>query len=183
MPPLIDLRGQRIGRLTIIDRAPAAGRPAWLCRCDCGSEINVRSAQLLHSRRPTRSCGCLRAEIASINGATFTHGHARRLAGWGTPEFLSWKSMLQRCLNPKATGFDRYGGCGIRVCERWLSFENFLADMGSRPPERSLDRFPDKCGNYEPGNVRWATRAQQRANRRSPAEINAAIEGIQDDEC
>lgn len=69
--------------------------------------------------------------------------------------------MKQRCLNPKATAFRYYGGRGIGVCELWLKFDNFIADVGPAPTERhSLDRFPDPDGNYEPGNVRWATTAQ-----------------------
>lgn len=73
--------------------------------------------------------------------------------------------MRQRCLNPNATGYDRYGGCGISVCDRWGSFENFLADMGERPEGTTLDRFPNPGGDYEPGNCRWATAKEQRSNR------------------
>jgi hypothetical protein len=74
--------------------------------------------------------------------------------------------MRHRCRNPNGKDFKYYGGRGIRVCERWSDFTNFLADMGERPPGQSLDRI-DNDGNYEPGNVRWATRKQQRANRRA----------------
>lgn len=74
--------------------------------------------------------------------------------------------MKQRCLNPLATGYERYGGRGVKICERWLnSFENFLADMGERPDETSLDRYPNNRGDYEPGNCRWATREEQEANK------------------
>jgi hypothetical protein len=74
--------------------------------------------------------------------------------------------MHQRCNNPNNHAFDRYGGRGITVCDRWRSFENFLADMGERPPGMSIDRWPDNDGNYEPGNCRWATSREQRLNQR-----------------
>jgi hypothetical protein len=86
-----------------------------------------------------------------------------------TPEFVAWQSMIQRCTNPEAKAYPRYGGRGITVCERWLVwFENFLDDVGYRPSrDHSLDRYPDKNGNYESGNVRWATRQEQQNNQRS----------------
>jgi hypothetical protein len=84
----------------------------------------------------------------------------------GTALHRVWSTMLARCRNPNSRGWQFYGSRGIRVCERWLSFENFLADMGPRPsPKHSLDRI-DNDGNYEPGNVRWATQSEQIGNRR-----------------
>lgn len=83
-----------------------------------------------------------------------------------TSTYSSWQSMKYRCLDPKAERYAAYGGRGISICERWLhSFPNFLADLGERPPCTTLDRM-DVNGNYEPGNVRWATRAEQDSNKR-----------------
>jgi hypothetical protein len=92
-----------------------------------------------------------------------THGHSKR--GHWSPEYHSWLQMKQRCDNANNDGYRRYGGRGVRVCESWYSFENFLADMGHRPSaEYSIERI-NNDGNYEMGNCKWASPAEQARNR------------------
>lgn len=74
--------------------------------------------------------------------------------------------MKTRCTNPNSTSWKDYGGRGIKICDRWQAFENFLEDMGERPYGTTLDRYPNNDGNYEPGNCRWATLKQQGANKK-----------------
>lgn len=95
-----------------------------------------------------------------------SHGHRIRSAGKNrsSKTYLSWMAMKQRCLNPHAEKFPAYGGRGITICGRWMKFENFLADMGERPDGKTLDRFPNPKGDYEPGNCRWATAKEQAQN-------------------
>jgi hypothetical protein len=94
-----------------------------------------------------------------------THNHSRVRGGLSSPTYKSWQGMHQRCSNPNDDKWKYYGERGIQVCERWQSFENFLADMGERPPDRTLDRI-DNEGDYEPDNCRWADAVTQSRNRR-----------------
>ena len=158
----LDLSGQRFGRWTVTSRQRRNkwGAAEWRCRCDCGVTRWVLAQSL--RARVSRSCGCLVAELAAK--ANTTHGHASHRR-W-TPEYSSWVNMIQRCLNPKTPHYPHYGGRGITVCPRWrASFKAFLADMGERPADRTLDRI-DNDGNYEPGTCRWATDSEQRQNQR-----------------
>ena len=91
------------------------------------------------------------------------HGHARR--GQSTQAYRAWKDMNKRCNQPSFVKWARYGGRGIKVCERWVEYAAFFEDMGEPPtPNHSLDRR-DNDGNYEPRNCRWATKAEQMVNR------------------
>lgn len=96
------------------------------------------------------------------------HGHNKRVGGKGSPSkiYRVWRNMLNRCHNPNVPAYKNYGGRGITVCESWEKFENFLADMGEQPVGKTLDRI-NNDGNYEPGNCRWATPAEQIRNRRT----------------
>lgn len=158
-----DVSGQRFGRLialSITGRRDAAGCAFWVCACDCGSRCEALSKDLRSGHKA--SCGCLKSEQG--RRAAKTHGATSHQTRSG--EYRSWSSMRTRCTNPNYHYWHRYGGRGITVCDEWAqSFERFLADMGPRPPGTSLDRFPNNDGNYEPGNCRWATRSEQRANR------------------
>lgn len=157
-----DLSGRKFERLTAVEYQETRGtRAYWLCQCDCGNVVTVRGSALTGGN--TRSCGCLlqdfMSDVGKLNG---THRRSR------TVEYNSWGAMIRRCYNPKNNKFQYYGAKGVIVCDRWLtSFENFLADMGLRPPDKqSIDRFPDRDGNYEPTNCRWANHSEQNINRR-----------------
>lgn len=168
--PKFDITGDRFGRLVAVSHSRNRdGCSQWVCECDCGNQATVRAGYLRSGK--TKSCGCLKAEMLS-GGIAKTHGH------YGTGTHKSWDSMIQRCTNPADPSWSRYGGQGVIVDPAWLaSFESFLADMGVRPRGKTLDRFPDCHGNYEPGNCRWATPAEQANNKRNSRtiEYNGAI--------
>lgn len=157
----VDLTGRRFGRLVAIAYAPGHKRVTWLCRCDCGTEASIQKEVLL--RGDTRSCGCLRRELAETKN--LSHGHARK--GRISSEFRSWTHIIERCENRQNADWPSYGGRGISVHASWReSFASFLADVGPKPNHHySIDRI-DNDGNYEPGNVRWATAKDQARNRR-----------------
>ena len=167
MSKAIDLTGQQFGRWTVVRREGRAkdGHTSWECRCACGTSRVVCGYALQRGR--TQSCGCLAAELTSRRSKT--HGAARH--GRVTPEYHTWKGMRERCENTASKDYSRYGGRGIRVCDRWKDFENFLVDMGFRPPGKpTLDRI-DGTQGYRPGNCRWATWLEQEQNRHNVIQI------------
>ena len=161
MSAVRNLVGLKVGRLSVIDRAGSSskGRALWRCRCECGSEKVVLGTNLVGGR--STSCGCLTKERTREVSSENNRKHGLH----GTPTYRSWRAMKSRCSNPNRHDRHIYLARGIKVCDRWLRFENFLADMGERPDGTSLDRI-DNDGHYEPGNCRWATPKEQRANQR-----------------
>lgn len=157
----IDLTGGKFGHLTVI--GIEGGVPLrWICKCDCGNTSLVRTGRLTGGE--TKSCGCL---IAQFNRDTKTT-HGAFTGGKPTRAYTIWQMMKQRCLNPKAFAFEKYGGRGIKVDPGWMDFAEFLKDMGNPPSQKhTLDRYPDRNGNYEPGNCRWATDKEQNRNSRN----------------
>jgi hypothetical protein len=162
---LIDMTNAKFGRLTVVqrDNNDARGQAKWRCLCACGVVVVVYGVNLRKGH--TKSCGCLHDEVRV--SAKTTHG------GRDRPEYEIWSSMKKRCGNQNHHAYSRYGGRGIAVCVRWgADFAAFLADVGPRPsPKHSLDRI-NNDGNYEPGNVRWATASEQAKNRRPRPRAN-----------
>lgn len=157
---LINLQHRRFGRLLVSARAPregAAGNARWLCVCDCGNTTISTGSNLTSG--DISSCGCLKSDS--------TRQRMTRHGGATSPEYKIWKGMIGRCHNKNRKSYAEYGGAGIIVCEQWRSsFSAFISYMGSRPsPGHSIDRYPNMQGNYEPGNCRWATIAEQAENQ------------------
>lgn len=171
MGAMIDLKGFRFGKWTVIEKAASPpgneAKAFWLCRCDCGTEAVRRGVQLRYAekrgvRQSCQSCGAIDSQTK--------HGLSK------TPEYKVWAAMLDRCKNPEHHAFARYGGRGITVCDRWKdSFENFLSDMGKRQSSaESLDRI-DNNGPYDPENCRWTDSKTQ--NRNTSRVVDLTLKG------
>ena len=183
---LIDITGQKFGRLTVLHKLPprSGGGSDWRCRCDCGAEFTAIGSNI--RKGDTRSCGCLAVERASQMGAdkefiakrslaVTAHGHKRRSGT--TAEYRTWLGIKRRCQDVRHKDYSNWGGRGITVCDRWdRSFESFLADMGPRPAGHSIDRIDPRSG-YSPENCRWATAQQQGDTKRS--NIAVIVDGLE----
>jgi hypothetical protein len=165
-----DYTGYRNGRLIAVRPTDERklGKIVWECRCDCGNAVFVPTNHLANNQR--FSCGCAKQKGSLRVPKRPVHGHHTN--GHPTKTYASWSSMRTRCLNPRVREYPDYGGRGIRICERWERFENFLADMGERPHGKTLDRI-DVNGDYCAENCRWATPSEQLLNQRKSRFITA----------
>jgi hypothetical protein len=156
------------GKLTVLGFSHFKGEGKkrevfWLCQCDCGKQCVTRSNNLSGH---AKSCGCAHKEaiLRVVEQYKVTHGASRRVGGTIAPEYISFEHAKQRCTNKNNKSYEDYGGRGIKFL--FEDFESFYKELGPRPtPRHTLDRTNNE-GNYEVGNVRWATRAQQNNNRR-----------------
>lgn len=153
----LNIEGQKYHRLTVISFH--SGNPVkWNCRCECGKNKIVSPDNLKSGA--VKSCGCLFQEF--LDRIT-----AERLARIKyKPTKSTWQNMKNRCKNPNVPAYQDYGARGIKVCERWMSFDNFLQDMGIKPNGLSIERIDNSKG-YEPGNCKWATTYEQSNNKRN----------------
>jgi hypothetical protein len=159
---------KRYGSWTVIGKGDARGKKRLIqVICDCGIEKQVQRTSLLNGN--SQSCGCLFAK--KIAKANTRHGHTN------TRVYESWRSMRNRCRNPKNPMYYLYGAKGIQICERWEKFENFLADMGDRPKNTSLDRI-DNSEGYLPENCRWASPREQAINRCTTRHSKITYNGV-----
>ena len=147
-----EMTGKSFGDLSVIEISHSnKNNIYYVCRCVCGENRTVNGSDLRLGK--VKRCATCKRNIHKFHGMK------------GTSTWCIWQSMIQRCNNPNSTPYKNYGGRGIKVCERWLKFENFLADMGVRPNKLQIDRV-NNDGNYEPSNCRWTTAAENIKNRR-----------------
>lgn len=169
-----DLSGKRFGRWLVLrfSKRGYSNRFVWTCVCDCGKERDVFGPNLTSGK--SKSCGCLMKEMISLKSTT--HGATR--GGVRKTEYTIHNKIKGRCFNPNDAAYWMYGARGITLCDGWLKFENFLADIGPRPSNKSVDRKDNNlgytCGKCPqcvskgwPMNCHWATAKQQCNNRRT----------------
>jgi len=177
MAEIIEMKGQRYGRLLVLSKAKAEPNQhtRWNCACDCGKQISIVGKSLRSG--VTTSCGCFHQELRRLS---IKHGQARKTGC--TDEYRAWCAMKRRCYNEKDASFERYGGNGIVVCDEWLGergFDNFYKDMGKRPSAKhSLDRINGMKGYFK-DNCRWASRLVQSINKKVSKANVTGVKGVQ----
>lgn len=164
----VDVSNQKFGKLTAVSfsHMDKHKKSIWIFNCDCGQTkvcgvSDVKAGKIV-------SCGCRKRENAIANQKLpkMTSGPKVKHSKCGTSEYNIWKSMRQRCLNPKSIDYPLYGGRGIKICSSWDDFNVFISDMGSKPtPNHSIDRINNDL-DYCKDNCRWATAFEQRMNQR-----------------
>jgi hypothetical protein len=164
--PRPNIIGEVYGYLTVVAEAGRTKHNKRIveCNCKCGAVGVTRELEKLRIAKKggrISSCSCYLREIET------THGDSKSIT------YQSWHSMIRRCNDPSCKAYPKYGGSGITVCDRWLDYENFKADMGERPSrDYQIDRYPNREGNYEPGNCKWRTRKQNCNNTRTNVRLD-----------
>lgn len=175
MSALIDLTGQRFGRLTVLHRDAnriwqnGAISVRWVCRCDCGATVTVLANSL--RKGATKSCGCAHEELCSQHHPNRKHGGSFQKSGSGERLYRVWLGMRERCSNPKHNRYKDYGGRGIYVCEDWEDYAVFREwamlsgyDPNAARGQCTIDRI-DVEGPYAPWNCRWVDMKVQAQNK------------------
>lgn len=163
---MIDITGNRFGLLTAVKFIERKENITyWEFQCDCGNSVTRPSGNIIHKAKLNNqniNCGCKDVIRKRTTNTMCKH-----------PLYGTWNGMKNRCFNESSSNWKHYGGRGITVCERWLDFQNFIADMGERPEGKSIDRI-DNNGNYAPENCRWATDKEQGRNKRTNCIISTS---------
>lgn len=165
MPKFIDRTGQVFGRLTVLNRSgtSVSKKVLWKCLCECGKKIDVPSGCLV--TKNTTSCGCRFKDVVTKHNGT------------GKSSYNTWRAMIRRCNNPLDKDYPRYGGVGVTVCEQWLDYKKFVADMGEPVGDETLDRI-NTYRNYEIANCRWAGVSMQNRNLRVRKNSKTGFVGV-----
>ncbi len=165
MPKLIDRVGQKFGKLEVIKRigTTKSKKPLWECICECGNKTNVDGCSLVTGN--TVSCGCYLKEKITKHG------------GYKKGSYNTWRAMMRRCYKTQDKDYPRYGGKGVKVCEHWHEYSNFVADMGEPTGDETLDR-KDTYGDYTLDNCRWAGVKTQNRNLRIRLYSKTGVTGV-----
>lgn len=175
---LIDLTGRTFGRLTVLyrDVESVSKKPHWICVCSCGATVSVRGTHLSGGQQT--ACGCRQGfRLGQETKKPVPLTKFKRQGQTKHPLYRTWSSMKMRCSDhAEPQKYELYGRRGIKVCDLWSSdFWAFAEHVGEKPNGHSLDRI-DVDGNYEPGNVRWATSSEQALNKRKVTTLQREVE-------